>query len=205
MKKWLIIGLVSVIGFALVIAKICFFTTRKAAVRLSQSTSCELRTDGFYHLFTDQQMPLVCWRDGQEIGRVEFAFDADWFRTAIFPTQDKHKLICFSQTDLTIALFVIDLEQRSESKYSATKEFFVSEPSIIKSTTLPLRRCAKDEVAQLKQYIESIDDHTLGNSWVSLMPYVSNPGKEWLLTKIDHVTNPSHVPSAGEIPAVKPE
>src|SRR3954447_7704466 len=111
MKKPLLIALVTVVGFFPVAAAICFFTPRKATVHLGRSTMCELRTDGFYHWFSDQRMPLVCWKDGQEVGRVDFIFDHYWFRTAIFPGRDEHSLICFSQTDLTMALFVMDLEQ----------------------------------------------------------------------------------------------
>jgi hypothetical protein len=205
MKKWLVRGIVLVLAFVLLIVTIFFFSTRGAAVQLSQSTSCEIRTDGLYHWFTDQEIPLVCSRDGHENGRVEFAFGLDWFRTAIFPTRDEHNLICFYQTDLTIALFVIDLEQSSGPDHSVPKDFFIPGPPIIKSTSFGLRRCTNQDVAHLKRYIASADDRAWHNSWVGVLPYLSNPTKQWLLTKIEHVTSADRVPSAGEIPAVRPE
>jgi hypothetical protein len=202
-KQW-ILALVVVFAFVLLFVAICFFSPRGAAVQLAQSTSCEIRTDGLYHWFTDQQIPLVCSRSSQEHGRVEFAFGLDWFRTAIFPTGDKQNLICFYQTDLTIALFVIDLEQSSSPDHSVPEDFFIPGPPIIKSTTFRLRRCTNEEVAHLKSYIESVDSRAWHNSWVGVLPYLSNPTKRWLLTKIENVTSPDRVPSAGEIPAVRP-
>ena len=184
---------------------ICFFIPRKATVHLDRSTSCELRTDGFYHWFTDQQMPLVCWRNGQEIGRVEFTFDHYWFRTAIFPTGDKHSLVCFSQTDLTMALFVIDLEHSSGPERSVPQDFFIPNENIVKSTSFALRRCPPDEVRSLKRYIETADNRTLRSSWVEILPtdFFLHFGKDWLLTKIEHITDPNHIPAAGEIPSVR--
>jgi len=205
MKKWLLIGFLAVTGWVLMGATICFFIPRKATVHLDRSTSCELRTDGFYHWFTDQQMPLVCWRNGQEIGRVEFTFDHYWFRTAIFPTGDKHSLVCFSQTDLTMALFVIDLEHSSGPERSVPQDFFIPNENIVKSTSFALRRCPPDEVRSLKRYIETADNRTLRSSWVEILPtdFFLHFGKDWLLTKIEHITDPNHIPAAGEIPSVR--
>ena len=204
MSKRLLLVFVLVVTSVLLIVAICFFTPRRAVVQLPKSTSCELRTDGLYHWFTDQRIPLVCRRDGQEVGRVEFTFDLEWFRTAIFPGRDEHSLICFNQDDQTIALFIIDLEQNSGPDRLVPQDFFIPGSPIIKSTSFGFRRCSAEDVAYLKRYIESADDHTLGSSWVSALPYVSNPNKHWLLTKIEHVTTPGRVPLAGEIPLVKP-
>jgi hypothetical protein len=205
MTKRSIIALVLVLAFVLLIVSVCFFSSRTATAQLSQSTSCEIRTDGLYHWFTNQQLPLVCWKDGQEVGRVEFAFGLAWFRTAIFPTRDGHGLICFYQSDLTIALFVIDLEQSSGPDNSVPKDFFIPGPPIIKSTGFGLRRCTNEDVAHLKRYLEFADNRAWHKSWVGVLPYLSNPTKEWLLTKIEHVRSPDRVPSAGEVPAVRPD
>ena len=204
MSKQSILALILVLAFVLLIVAVCFFSPRGATVQLAHSTSCEIRTDGLYHWFTDQQMPLVCSRNEQEQGRVEFAFGLEWFRTAIFPTEDERNLICFYQTDLTIALFVIDLEQSKGPNQSVPEDFFIPGPPIIKSTTFGLRRCTNEDVAHLKRYIESADKRAWHKSWVGVLPYLSNPSKQWLLTKIEHATSPDTVPSAGEIPAVRP-
>jgi hypothetical protein len=203
MNKLLLI-LVLVVAFVLSVVAICFFGPRRAVVELPGSTSCEIRINGLYQRFTDQQFPLVCTRDGREIGRVEFAFGIEWFRTAIFPGRGKHDLICFNEDDQTIALFVIDLEQDSGPDRSVPKGFFIPGSPIIKSTCFAFRRCSAEDVAYLKRYIESADIVTWHNSWVGTLPYLSNPTKQWVLTKIEHVTTPDRVPLAGEIPKVMP-
>src|SRR5205085_3816281 len=147
MTKRLILVFGLLLASFLVVVATCLVSPRRAAVQLSPSTSCELRTGGLYHRFTDQQIPLVCRRDGHEIGRVEFAFGLEWFRTAIFPGRDDHSLICLSQDDQTIALFVIDLEQSSGSDRSVPKDFFIPNSSIIQSTSLGFRRCTNEDIA----------------------------------------------------------
>jgi hypothetical protein len=204
MNKRLLLALVLAVAFVLLIVAICFFGPRRASARLPGSMSCEIRINGLYHQFTDQQFPLVCSRNGREIGRVEFAFGLEWFRTAIFPGRGQHDLICFNEDDQTIALFVIDLEQNSGPDRLVPKGFFIPGSPIIKSTSFGFRRCNAEDVAYLKRYIESAGIVTWHNSWVSTLPYLSNPPKHWVLSEIEHVTTPDRVPLAGEIPAVTP-
>jgi hypothetical protein len=198
----LVLILVLVVAFVLSVVAICLFGPRRAIVQLPGSMSCELRINGLYHRFTDQQFPLVCSRNDREIGRVEFAFGLEWFRTAIFPGRGQHDLICFNEDDQTIALFVIDLEQKSGPDRLVPKDFFIPGLPIVKSTNFGFRRCNAEDVAYLKRYIESADIVTWHKSWVGTLPYLSNPTKQLVLTKIEHVTTPGRVPLAGEIPAV---
>lgn len=202
MTKRLLLLLVLPIVCVLLIGTIFFFSPRRAVVRLSKSTSCEIRTNGLYHWFTDQQIPLVCSRDGNEIGRVEFIFSPEWYPIAIFPTADEHHVICYYGTDLTIALFVIELENTSGLDRSPPKGLFRSTPLIVKSTSFALRRCTKDEIAGLKYSIEAADDRMFRSWCVSGLPFVFNPGKQYVLTKIEHVSSPGKIPLAGEVPEV---
>jgi hypothetical protein len=204
MKKWLIWGLV---GLILVAMKVCFFSTMRASVALSETKYCEIRTNGLYHWVTDRRIPLVYWKNGHEAGRLEFRFSPEWHPTAIFPTEDKQSLFCFYGTDLTIALFVIELNKSSGPDHSVPQGLFTSSPPIISYTDFVLRRCANDEVTYLKRYIQSSDDAALRRLCVSGLPFPYDPAstKQYLLTKIEHVTSLGRVPLAGEIPEVTPQ
>jgi hypothetical protein len=206
MKKWAIRGLVIGVGCVLLLSKICFFSTMKASVALSETANCEVRTNGLYHWFTDRRIPLVHWDNGHEAGHVDFRFTPECYPTAIFPTEDNRNVFCFYETDLTIALFVVELNNRSIPDHSPPQGFFRS-PSIISYTDFALRRCTRDEVAYLMRYIRSCDDATLRKLCVTGLPfpYHASSTREFLLTKIEHITTSSRVPLAGEIPEVLPQ
>ena len=201
--KWL---LGTFAGLILVTTKVCFFSTMRASVALSETAYCEIRTNGLYHWITDRRIPLVYWNNGREAGRLEFRFSPEWYPTAIFPTEDKQNLFCFYGTDLTIALFVIELNE-TRPDHSVPEGFFTSSPPIVSYTDFTLRRCAKEEVTYLKRYIQSIDDAALRKLCVSGLPFPFDPAstRQYLLAKIEHVTTPGRVPLAGEIPEVKAE
>jgi hypothetical protein len=123
---------------------------------------------------------------------------------ALFPTNDNENLICLYETDLTIALFAIEVGQNARNRPFSPAALFTSAPPIVRSTTLALRRCTDDEIASLKEYIQSVDTQTLRSLCVTGLPYPSNPSRQFLLTTVQHVTSPDRVPSAGEIPEVRP-
>ena len=62
-------------------------------------------------------------------------------------------------------------------------------------------------VTYLKRYIQSSDDPALRRLCVTGLPFPYDPAstREYLLTKIEHVTTSGRVPLAGEIPEVKPQ
>src|SRR5437868_6293065 len=103
MKRWLILAFCLII--TLIAIKLSFFSPRRAVVAFSDSSSCEIRTAGVYHWFSDRQIPLVYRKNGQEVGRVEFRFTPELSPIAIFPTEDKEGVFCLYETDITIALF----------------------------------------------------------------------------------------------------
>jgi hypothetical protein len=203
-KKLYILAIIA--GCLLVITKICFFSTRQASVSLSQAC-CEIRGNGLYHWFTDQRIPLVCSKGGHNIGRIEFGFSPEWYPTAIFPTEDKENLICFYETDLTIALFVAELNKDAGSDKSVPRGLFKSSPSIIHYTDFALRRCTNDEVTYLKRYIQCTDDNTFRRLCLTGLPFPHNSAttRKYLLTKIENVTTPGRVSLAGDNPEVEPQ
>src|SRR2546421_484300 len=142
MKRWLIFAFFLIITLSAV--KLCFFSPTRASVTLSESSSCEIRTAGVYHWFTDRRVPLVYRKDGQEVGRVQFRFTPEWSPLAIFPTEDKEGIFCLYQTDLSIGLFVIELSKSSAPDHAVPEGLFISYPPIISFTSFAVRRCTKD-------------------------------------------------------------
>lgn len=104
-----------------------------------------------------------------------------------------------------MALFVIDLEHSSGPERSVPQDFFIPNENIVKSTSFALRACSPDEVHSLKRYVETADNRTLRSSWVEILPsdFFLHFGKDWLLEKIEHITDPNHIPAGGEIPSVR--
>ncbi|HEX4630493.1 MAG TPA: hypothetical protein VH188_05965 [Chthoniobacterales bacterium] len=204
MAKKLIIG--GLLGLVLITVKICFFSTMKASVALSEGSFCEIRTNGLYHWVTDRRIPLLYRKKGQDVGRLEFTYSPEWYPEAIFPTEDRQNLICFYGTDLTLALFVIELNKNAAPDHAAPKGLFTSSPAIIRYTDFALRRCTSDEVTYVKRYIQASDDAALRKMSLTGLPFPYDPvrNKQYLLTKIEHVTTPLRVPLAGEIPEVTP-
>ena len=185
--------------------KLCFFSPTRASVTLSESRSCEIRTAGVYHWFTDRRIPLVYRKNGQEVGRVEFRFTPLWGPLAIFPTEDKEGLFCLSQTDLSIALFVIDLSKSAAPDHTVPEGLFMSYPPIISFTNFAVRGCTKDEVTYAKRFVGSLNNEALAGFCFWRHPYLTDPSAERLLSDIDVATSPPREPLVGDLPEVRYE
>jgi hypothetical protein len=198
MKRWWILAVALIFGA--VIIKFWLFSPSRALVTLSDSSSCELRSAGFFHWFTDRRVPLVYRKDGQEIGRVEFRFTPGCAPVAIFPTEDKENLFCLSRTDFSIALFVIELNTSAAPDHAVPIGFFNSNPPIITFTNFALRRCTREEVNYLKRFARSLNDEALARFY-----FWRFPSAESVISDIDVATSPPRVPLKGDLPEVSYE
>src|SRR5213075_2305589 len=122
----------------------CLTRSKEATVRISSTAFARFQSRGIYEWFNQRGLPLTYFEDGKPVGEVRFVYEPETGPQGIFPGPDAQTLICVYSTDLTVAVFAVELNKRSEHAIAPPQGIFRS--GIVKSTNFGLRRCTKSEV-----------------------------------------------------------
>jgi hypothetical protein len=181
-----------------------FTRSRQATVRVSSTAFARFESQGIYQWFSLSGVPLTYFEDGKSVGEVRFAYGPETHPLGIFPGPDSQTLICVYGTDLTMGVFAVELNKRSEHAVAPPPEMFRS--GIVKSTNFGLRRCAKSEVDQLRHFIDSVSDAALREMTYPGFLLGLHPDRNSLLKEIERGSGMYHRdPSdVNDIPEVYP-
>lgn len=148
-------------------------------------------------------MPLTYFENNKPVGEIRFDYGPESYPLGIFPGPDSQTIMCVYGTDLTIAIFAVELNKRSERAAPPPHGMFKS--GIVKSTNFGLRRCTRAEVDQLMRLIDSANEGALREMTYPGYVLDLRDDRRALLKDVEYGSGLyGKVPPAGQIPEVDP-
>lgn len=139
-------GLVLAIA-TLLLAFWTIISSKVIRLQLTESRYCNWKLNQWY----SGRCELSYYEDRVCKGRLRVHKGLLEWPTAVFPGPDDQRLICIYEMDTTVAVFTIELNQRSEQGAVPPSRL----RSIVLFSNFTVRACTHDEVVYLRDYLRS--------------------------------------------------